>query len=98
MGEKQRSISIWFFIGVLLAIYGALILGAGIHTWRHPPEDPASALHRFSAAGIWWGLLLLAAGGLWAVRFRPGRKAGADDAEDAEVPETPNAPEAASRE
>ena len=34
----QHRISIWFFIGILLGIYGILILGAGINEMLHPPE------------------------------------------------------------
>lgn len=70
--RERRHISIWFFIGVLLAIYGALILGAGLWQLRHPAQPPVvlASLH----VGIWWGALLLAAGVLYAVLFRPGRQ------------------------
>ncbi len=62
-------ISIWFFIGALLLIYGVLILGAGVHELSSTPEHPVvlSNLH----AGIWWGVLLIALGGFYALRFRP---------------------------
>jgi hypothetical protein len=62
-------ISIWFFIGVLLLIYGALILGAGIYDIGHPPERQIvlANLH----AGVWWGAFLLALGCVYTVRFRP---------------------------
>ena len=34
-------ISIWFFIGVLLLVYGVLILGAGVvSNSSSPPEHP----------------------------------------------------------
>ncbi len=64
-------ISIWFFIGALLLIYGVLILGAGVYELSSPPDHPVtlSNLH----AGIWWGVLLIALGGFYALRFRPGR-------------------------
>jgi len=64
-------ISIWFFIGVLLLIYGVLILGAGIYDLSNLAAHPVvmSELH----AGIWWGALLIALGVVYSLRFRPGR-------------------------
>jgi len=64
-------ISIWFFIGVLLLIYGVLILGAGIYDLSNPAAHPVvlANLH----AGIWWGVLLIAMGVVYSLRFRPGR-------------------------
>jgi hypothetical protein len=64
-------ISIWFFIGALLLIYGVLILGAGVYELSSPVDHPVvlSNLH----AGIWWGALLIALGGFYAIRFRPRR-------------------------
>ena len=49
--HRSGMISIWFFIGVLLLIYGILILGAGLYGLAHPPEVVLAKLH----AGIWWG-------------------------------------------
>jgi len=70
MSDKpRRTIAIWFFIGVLLAVYGVLILGAGIYGLFVPPEVAKPELH----LGIWWGALLLAIGALYSIRFRPGR-------------------------
>jgi hypothetical protein len=64
-------LSIWFFIGILLLAYGALILGAGLYEFVSPPEHPVtlSNLH----AGVWWGVLLLIIGTIYSVKFRPGR-------------------------
>jgi hypothetical protein len=64
-------LSIWFFIGLLLLAYGILILGAGIYDFMSPPQHPLilAELH----AGIWWGVLLIAMGLLYTVKFRPGR-------------------------
>ena len=60
-------ISIWFFIGVLLVIYGVLILGAGLYGLSHPPNVVRADLH----VGIWWGALLLILGSVYTWRFRP---------------------------
>lgn len=65
-------ISIWFFIGLLLLVYGILILGAGIYDLSSPPEHPVvlADLH----AGIWWGALMILMGGFYTLRFAPKRK------------------------
>ena len=62
-------VSIWFFIGVLLLIYGILILGAGIYGLSHPPDVKLADLH----AEIWWGALLIVMGAFYSIRFAPGK-------------------------
>jgi len=66
--HRPGMLSIWFFIGVLLLIYGALILGAGVWELSNPPEHPVvrADLH----AGIWWGGLLVVMGAIYTLRFR----------------------------
>jgi hypothetical protein len=66
---ESNRISIWFFIGVLLLVYGVLILGAGIHDWLRPPaQQPVLAgLH----AGIWSGCMLVLLGVIYSYRFFP---------------------------
>lgn len=68
--NRQPAISIWFFIGSLLLIYGVLILGAGLYGLSSPPDVVLSELH----AGTWWGALLLILGAVYAWLFRPGRR------------------------
>jgi hypothetical protein len=66
------GIQIWFFIGVLLSIYGVLILGYGIYEWQtgsYPQLVELTNLH----TPIWWGGLLTILGALYVVKFRPGR-------------------------
>jgi hypothetical protein len=66
------GIQIWFFIGVLLLIYGVLIFGYGIFelaTGSYPAGVQLTSLH----TPIWWGALLTALGVLYCVKFRPGR-------------------------
>jgi len=72
MSEKRHFISIWFFIGVLLAVYGVLIFGAGI--WELFDPTPSQVVMRHLHAGIWWGLLLVAIGAFYCVKFRPGKE------------------------
>jgi hypothetical protein len=66
------GISIWFFIGVLLGIYGALVLGYGVYeyaTGLYPTGVQLTQLH----TPIWWGALLLVIGIFYLIKFRPGR-------------------------
>ena len=69
--HRPGMISIWFFIGVLLLVYGVLIFGAGLYDMANPQQHPVvrSELH----AGIWWGALLIAMGAFYSIRFSPGR-------------------------
>ncbi|MGA9511916.1 MAG: hypothetical protein WBV55_25075 [Candidatus Sulfotelmatobacter sp.] len=68
-----RMISIWFFIGVSLAVNGALILAAGIYQLVNPPANPSVVLFHLHA-NVWWGAVLLAIGILYSVRFAPRRQ------------------------
>jgi hypothetical protein len=69
--HRPGMVSIWFFIGALLLIYGVLILGAGLYERAVPPEHPVvlASLH----AGIWWGALLIVVGVFYAFKFSPWR-------------------------
>ncbi|MGA9473268.1 MAG: hypothetical protein WBV36_12445 [Terriglobales bacterium] len=67
-------ISIWFFIGISLAVNGALILAAGIYQLIDPPEHPGVVLFQLHA-NVWWGAALLLFGLIYCVRFAPKRKA-----------------------
>jgi hypothetical protein len=71
MEHSKQRISVWFFIGVLLLIYGALITGVGVYDLvSHTPETTALAyLH----APVWWGILLLVLGAVYTILFRPSR-------------------------
>ena len=71
MSEKpQHTITIWFFVGVLFAIYGALIAGCGIYGLFDPPKVVLKELH----VDLWWGLFLLAFGLFFTYRFWPRKE------------------------
>jgi hypothetical protein len=69
MSGKDHIIPVWFFVGVLLLVYGVLILGSGLAEWSHPPDTVLAELH----APIWWGGLLIVLGGVYCIVFRPGK-------------------------
>ncbi len=66
-----REIPIWFFIGVLLSIYGVMILGYGL--WELATGHVANVVLAGLHAPVWWGALMLALGLFYLLRFRPGR-------------------------
>jgi hypothetical protein len=74
--ESEHQVPIWFFVGVLLTIYGVLITCAGIYAVIAPPPESERVALWGLHADIWWGLLLLLFGGYYCARFHPfGRSA-----------------------
>jgi hypothetical protein len=69
---ESKEIPIWFFIGVLLAIYGVLILGYGI--WELVTGNYANVVLKELHAPVWWGAIMLVLGLFYALRFRPGHE------------------------
>jgi hypothetical protein len=72
MSETKHVIPIWFFIGILLTVYGVLILGAGL--WDVINGIKRDVVMAEAHAAVWWGILLLALGGFYCIRFRPGKE------------------------
>jgi hypothetical protein len=66
----SSGISIWFFIGVLLTVYGALICGYGI--FELVTHQTANVVLANLHAPVWWGGVMLVLGLFYALRFRPG--------------------------
>ena len=68
MRHRSQMLPVWFFIGVLLVLYGIIIVWTGLAEWTHPPATVLSRYH----PPFWGGLVLLVLGGFYAIRFRPG--------------------------
>ena len=66
------SLSIWFFIGVLLTAYGIIITATGVYELVSPSANPPvlANLH----ATLWWGIVLLVIGVVYFVRFFPRKQ------------------------
>ena len=70
--KSGGSLSIWFFIGLSLAVNGVVIFGRGIYEVVYPPENRVVLydLH----ANVWWGALLLILGIFFSLRFSPAQE------------------------
>jgi hypothetical protein len=68
MSEKRHIIPVWFFVGLLLLLYGLLILASGLVRWSHPPQGvELTKLH----APVWWGALLVVLGLIYCAKYYP---------------------------
>ena len=73
--SSRETIPIWYFIGVLLLVYGVIILGAGIYQVYHPPDTVLNHLQ----PALWWGALVLVMGGVNVYLHRPGRRGNGEE-------------------
>jgi len=69
--DSPRHITpVWFFVGLLLLIYGVIILASGLANWNNPPRGvELTELH----APVWWGAFLTILGAIYSFRFAPRR-------------------------
>lgn len=56
---------IWYFVGLLLLIMGALIALSGIVGLINPPEHQTMYAHLHP--DLWWGVLMVVVGALFLV-------------------------------
>jgi len=71
MAEEHRIIPVWFFVGVIVLIYGVLIFLTGVAEFGNPPHTVMAELH----APVWWGAILTVIGALFVYLFRPKKPA-----------------------
>jgi hypothetical protein len=69
MAEDHHIVPVWFFVGVILLIYGVLIFASGIYELSRPSSTVLANLH----PAIWWGALLAVIGGIYTYTFWPRR-------------------------
>ena len=70
---EKHFIPVWFFIGLLLSIYGALILARGVYELFIPGSNTVAMAHLH--IDIWWGAGMLLFGLVYVICFRPKAKA-----------------------
>ncbi|HEY5465006.1 MAG TPA: hypothetical protein VIJ95_17215 [Hanamia sp.] len=76
--HEEDGLSIWFFVGVMLTIYGIIILIANIPAFTSPIENSHVVLERLHA-GLWWSILLILLGALFLFLHWPGKHSVLDD-------------------
>jgi hypothetical protein len=67
MSEGHHMLPVWFFVGVILLIYGVIILATGIYEFSHPHATVLADLH----PAVWWGALLTIVGGVYVYLYLP---------------------------
>lgn len=70
---RPGHISVWFFIGILLSVYGAMIFAYGV--WELLAHQTADVVLANLHAPVWWGGIMLLLGLLYALKSRPGKGA-----------------------
>jgi hypothetical protein len=70
MRERHHMLPVWFFIGVLLFVYGTIIFITSVHEWSRPSAVVLSHYH----PGFWGGIGLLTIGSFYVHRFWPRGK------------------------
>lgn len=70
MSKRGHMVPVWFFIGVLLTIYGVIILVTAIADFSRPTTVVLANYH----PGIFGGILLLSIGAFYTFWFWPGRR------------------------
>ncbi|MGN6615698.1 MAG: hypothetical protein ACTHJ5_00855 [Ilyomonas sp.] len=75
--HEEDGLSIWFFVGGILAIYGIIVLIANIPAFS-ASENPHVVLEELHA-GLWWGILLTLLGALFLYLHWPGKPSVLDE-------------------
>lgn len=70
--HDKNLISIWFFIGALLLIYGVAILASALMSLGEPAVRTV-VLAELNAP-VWWGALLIVLGAVYVYHFAPWKK------------------------
>ena len=72
--KSGGSLSIWFFIGISLAVNGAVIFARGIYELLYPPPPDVQVVLASLHANVWWGAVLLLLGLFFSIRHSPARE------------------------
>jgi len=70
MRERHHMLPVWFFIGLLLTVYGIIILTTSLDAWSVPSTTVLAQYH----PGVWGGVVLLAVGGFYLFQFWPRKR------------------------
>jgi hypothetical protein len=70
MSRETHMLPVWFFIGVLLAIYGVIILVMAVLDFNQATQAVLAEYH----PALFGGVLLILLGGFYTFWFWPGRR------------------------
>ncbi len=71
MIRRDEPLSIWFFVGMILVIYGIIVTGSGL-VMEMPPTKLAEL-----RPSLWWGGIMTGFGGLFtAIGWRASQAEG----------------------
>lgn len=59
MENTGKMISVWFWVGLMLLVYGLLVSGAGVYYLFNPPINYQA---KWTNPNLWWGGIMLAVG------------------------------------
>jgi hypothetical protein len=76
--HEEHGLSIWFFVGVMLTIYGIIILIANIPAFA-PAASAQHVVLENLRSGLWWSIILLLLGLLFLKLHWPGKHTTLDD-------------------
>jgi membrane protein implicated in regulation of membrane protease activity len=76
--HEEHGLSIWFFVGGMLTIYGIIILIANIPSFASATGNPHVVLEQLHA-GLWWSIILFLVGILFLKLHWPGKHTILDD-------------------
>lgn len=68
--HHHKMLSIWLFIGVLLLVYGVIILVVSVAEYAHPMPVVLAGKH----LNLWAGVILTLIGAFYTVRFWPRKR------------------------
>ena len=70
--HHQQMIPVWFFVGVILLIYGIIIFGTGVSELKSPPLDALVSMPGWAQhPAVWWGAILTVIGGIYVYLYFP---------------------------
>ncbi len=64
---EHHMLPVWFFVGIILLIYGVLIMATGLVEYSSGPETVLGNLH----PAVWWGALLIVIGAVFTFVHLP---------------------------
>ncbi|MCX7945125.1 MAG: hypothetical protein N2746_11520 [Deltaproteobacteria bacterium] len=62
METTKKMIPVWFWVGLMMVVYGILIVGIGVYYLVSPPQGYAA---KWTNPNLWWGLIMLVVGGVF---------------------------------